>query len=95
VKNIYKNLYSKTKQSELSYKLRIKIMASIVNGLNFKGKNILNIGCNDGYIGKNSDKSNIFYGLDFASESIEKAKKNYKNVILYDLNNLENLIIQR
>ena len=56
-----------------------------------ENKTVLDIGCNDGYIGKNSDKSNIFYGLDFASESIEKAKKNYKDAILYDLNNLENL----
>jgi predicted TPR repeat methyltransferase len=38
-------------------------------------KTVLDIGCNDGYIGKISDKSNQFYGLDCSEESVKRAKK--------------------
>jgi len=54
-------------------------------------KTVLDVGCNDGYIGNNSDKSNNFYGVDYLEDSINKAKQSYKDAIVYDLNNLENL----
>jgi len=52
---------------------------------------VLDVGCNDGYIGYISDNSNIFYGLDFLDESVKNAKKIYKDVMVYDLNCLNKL----
>lgn len=62
----------------------------IVNNIGSK-QNVLDIGCNDGYIGKHSDSSNTFYGLDYLQESVDKAKEVYKDAMLYDLNNLKEL----
>lgn len=49
---------------------------------------VLDIGCNDGYIGKMSNSTNKFYGLDYFKESAEEAKKIYTDALQYDLNNL-------
>lgn len=54
-------------------------------------KQVLDVGCNDGYIGRLADKTNEFYGLDYLPESVAKAKKVYKDVVTYDLNNLQSL----
>jgi 2-polyprenyl-3-methyl-5-hydroxy-6-metoxy-1,4-benzoquinol methylase len=64
---------------------------SIINANIGTNKTVLDIGCNDGYIGKHSDSSNTFYGLDYLQESVDKAKEVYKDAILYDLNNLKEL----
>jgi len=60
--------------------------------LDYIGTNkiVLDVGCNDGYIGKLS-QSNIFYGLDYSEESIIESKKIYRDAIVYDLNTLEKL----
>jgi len=62
----------------------------IINNIG-KNKKVLDVGCNDAYIGKDSDPSNVFYGLDYLPESVNKAKKTYKDAMLYDLNNLKDL----
>jgi 2-polyprenyl-3-methyl-5-hydroxy-6-metoxy-1,4-benzoquinol methylase len=54
-------------------------------------KTCLDVGCNDGYIGRLSHNSNQFYGLDHLKSSVESAKKVYKDAILYDLNALRPL----
>lgn len=64
---------------------------SIINANIDTNKTVLDIGCNDGYIGKHSDSSNTFYGLDYLQESVDKAKEVYKDAMLYDLNNLKEL----
>ncbi len=51
-----------------------------------RNKVVLDVGCNDGYIGTNSDKSNVFYGLDYLESAIQKTKKVYKDATVYDLN---------
>ncbi|MDO8657206.1 MAG: methionine biosynthesis protein MetW [Candidatus Levybacteria bacterium] len=56
-----------------------------------KKKTILDIGCNDGYMGRISDKTNIFYGLDYNKKAISKAKEIYRDAIYYDLNSLTKL----
>ena len=59
---------------------------------NIKGPGIvLDVGCNDGYIGSIADKSNVFYGLDYSEPSILEARKVYKDAIAYDLNLLKPL----
>jgi 2-polyprenyl-3-methyl-5-hydroxy-6-metoxy-1,4-benzoquinol methylase len=62
---------------------------SIIQSLIPKGKNILAIGCNDGYIGEQFGTESTFFGLEYSPESVQKAQKHYKSVIQYDLNNLQ------
>lgn len=54
-------------------------------------KSILDVGCNDGYIGNMSDSTNKFYGLDYSAYSIRKVRKIYSDAVIYDLNKLEKL----
>ncbi len=51
-------------------------------------KTVLDVGCNDGYIGKISDSTNRFYGLDASEESVGIAQEIYEKAIQYDLNHL-------
>jgi 2-polyprenyl-3-methyl-5-hydroxy-6-metoxy-1,4-benzoquinol methylase len=60
----------------------------IINNLS-ENKQVLDIGCNDGYIGKASNPTNTFYGLDYLQESVSKAKEVYKDAVFYDLNQLK------
>lgn len=62
----------------------------IINTVGEKGI-VLDVGCNDGYIGKDSHKDVVFYGLDYLLDSVVKAKKIYKDAYVYDLNNLQKL----
>jgi 2-polyprenyl-3-methyl-5-hydroxy-6-metoxy-1,4-benzoquinol methylase len=54
-------------------------------------KTILDVGCNKGYIGEHADKTNTFYGLEYDEVALADAKKIYKAVSKYDLNNLQDL----
>lgn len=54
-------------------------------------KFVLDVGCNDGYLGGVSDRSNVFYGLDSSEKSTRTARSVYKDAIVYDLNNLKKL----
>jgi 2-polyprenyl-3-methyl-5-hydroxy-6-metoxy-1,4-benzoquinol methylase len=54
-------------------------------------KIVLDVGCNKGYIGENSDKSNTFYGLEYDTEALKIAQKNYTQAYFYNLNNLKEL----
>lgn len=56
-----------------------------------KNKLVLDVGCNDGYIGKHSDKSNLFYGLDHLPSAVRQAKLIYNDASTYDLNVLKKL----
>lgn len=63
---------------------------SVITGLIGTNHTILDVGCNEGYLGRYS-KKNIFYGLDSNLHTIKKAKKYYQDVIVYDFNNLQSL----
>lgn len=52
---------------------------------------VLDIGCNEGYMGMVADMSNKFFGLDNNKKNILLARKVYKGAVFYDLNNLSNL----
>lgn len=54
-------------------------------------KNVLDVGCNDGYIGEYAAQSNTFYGIDSNVNAIKKAKKFYKDVEILNLNNFDKL----
>lgn len=56
-----------------------------------KNKTVLDVGCNDGYLGKISHSSNVFYGLDHLDDSVLKAKEVYKDALVFDLNHTEKL----
>jgi 2-polyprenyl-3-methyl-5-hydroxy-6-metoxy-1,4-benzoquinol methylase len=54
-----------------------------------KNKTVLDVGCNKGYIGEHSDKSNTFYGLEYDDVALKIAKDIYTDAQQYDLNNLK------
>jgi 2-polyprenyl-3-methyl-5-hydroxy-6-metoxy-1,4-benzoquinol methylase len=54
-------------------------------------KTVLDVGCNEGYLGTICDQSNIFYGLEYSLEAGQIAKGRYSGVMHYDLNNLQEL----
>lgn len=47
---------------------------------------VLDVGCNEGYIGKYSNINSDFYGIDFNEDALENAKKHYKKVACINLN---------
>lgn len=75
------------------YALNISPYSTHQQLINLIGENncILDIGCNDGYLGKTADNTNTFFGLDYLDASVKEAKKVYKDAVLYDLNNLQDL----
>lgn len=75
------------------YKLHISNHSAHFHIIDAIGENkrVLDVGCNDGYIGKLANKNNEFYGLDNFSPSVKIAKKIYKDAIVYDLDNLRQL----
>jgi 2-polyprenyl-3-methyl-5-hydroxy-6-metoxy-1,4-benzoquinol methylase len=93
VKNIYKNLYSDKKNSgNLGENWRIKIMLSMVDGLDFEAKNILDIGCYDGtFLSLVRNRRNNFYGLEASDWGFEKARKKGINVTKYFFNDTDKL----
>ena len=40
-----------------------------------RNKTVLGVGYNEGYIGKNFDKTNIFDGIDYLEESIKRVRE--------------------
>lgn len=77
MKNIYSNLYkSEEKRLDLSGNFRIKIILEMVNDLDLKDKNILDIGCYDGtFLSLIKNRNNNFYGIDASDYAIKEAKK--------------------
>ena len=58
------------------------------------GKMVLDLGCNEGYLGMKMGVGNIFYGIDVRTDLVEKAKKFYCDAIVMDLNSLSPLAWQ-
>lgn len=56
-----------------------------------KGAIVLDVGCNDGYLGKDYIGKYKFYGLDYMEDSVKKASKYYEDCVVYDINNLDQL----
>ena len=64
----------------------------ILREIKGKNKNILDVGCNEGYFGKNdSEISNKYYGIDIMDEAIKVAKNHYEEARVYNLEKLETL----
>ena len=61
---------------------------SIIQSIIKPNTTVLDIGCNDGYIGKTFGSASTFYGLEYSESSVKKAQESYKKVLQYDLNNL-------
>lgn len=82
------NKYEVTKKDVSLFATRNVILREIKDGSNV----ILDIGCNNGYFGMfDTNKKNIYYGLDIMEIAIDNAKKYYKDAIIYDLNALYKL----
>lgn len=52
----------------------------IVSRLIGKNKAVLDLGCNDGYLGKFADRTNEYYGVDFLEDVLGRAKRHYVGV---------------
>ena len=67
---------------------------SLIKRLIGANNTVLDVGCNEGYLGSISDPSNVFYGLEYSADSIQVALKNgYRQVLQVDLNKIENLVL--
>ncbi len=51
-----------------------------------KNKSVLDVGCNEGYLGEHSDDSNHFFGIDYMESAVAIAKTRYEDAVVYDLN---------
>jgi SAM-dependent methyltransferase len=47
---------------------------------------VLDVGCNEGYIGQACDRTNVFYGIDQDPTALKLARMIYKDVACVDLN---------
>ncbi|TSA44989.1 class I SAM-dependent methyltransferase [bacterium] len=76
-KNIYKKLYSDQKNlGNLAISRRIKNMLSILDGLDLRNKNILDVGCYDGtFLSLMKNRNNGFYGVEASDWGFEQARK--------------------
>ncbi len=70
-------MYTDQKNSgNLIDSLRIKHMAGIINRLNPKESNILDIGCHDGtFLSLVKNRNNNFYGIEASDWGVEKSRK--------------------
>lgn len=88
IKNIYRNIYSGQKNlGDLRGSPRIRVMLSIVDGLNLEGKNILDIGCYDGtLLSLIKNRNNNFFGLEASDWGVEKTREKGIKVEQYFFN---------
>jgi len=82
--NIYKNMYGSGREIHLINNPRISRMVALVNGLNLKGKKILDFGCLDGTFLSYLDKrNNEFYGVDASDFAVKESRKKGIKVTQY------------
>lgn len=81
-----KNNYQLTNKTKFSTH---SIFSQIID----KNNNVLDIGCNDGYLKDISHESNTFYGIDYSETSVREANKKFKSAVQKDLNDLNNLAL--
>jgi 2-polyprenyl-3-methyl-5-hydroxy-6-metoxy-1,4-benzoquinol methylase len=58
-------------------------------------RTVLDVGCNEGDLGRQAAPSMKFFGLEYRAECVEKASLVYESVQQYDLNRLEPLRFDR
>ena len=76
MKNIYEKMYSQDNKVDLSSNPRILEMVNMIDGLNLKQKNILDIGCYDGtFLSMIKNRENHFYGVEASSFGCEESLK--------------------
>ena len=84
-----KNKYYDKNKTSANYYSTKNVISRHITG---KNKNILDVGCNEGYFGFNNiEKSNNYYGIDIMDESLEVASKKYTAVEIYNLEQLKDL----
>jgi len=76
MKNIYEKMYSRDNKVDLIKNPRILEMVNMIDRLNLKHKNILDIGCYDGtFLSMIKNKENYFYGLEASEYGYEASLK--------------------
>ncbi len=75
-KNIYERLYeNRDKRLDLFSTPRITVMLGIVDGLDMKHKNILDIGCYDGtFLSLIRNRDNGFYGVEASDFGVQQSR---------------------
>ncbi|KKQ53539.1 MAG: Two-component response regulator [Parcubacteria group bacterium GW2011_GWD2_38_11] len=90
MKDIYKKMYEVNRNLELRNNPRIEIMLSMINDLNFKNADMLDIGCYDGtFLSKVKNRNNNFHGVeasDFGVQLCEEKKIKVKQFFFDDRN---------
>lgn len=66
------------------------ILLNLIENLPVRSK-VLDVGCNDGYLGQPFKDKYHFYGLDYMEETVKVAKRHYEDCIVYDINTLKKL----
>ena len=76
MKNIYEKMYSQDNKMVLAKSQRVLEMLEIVNSLNLKNKNILDIGCYDGtFLEVIKNRENSFYGVEASQYGCQESFK--------------------
>lgn len=70
----------------INYAVKPYSTHGILAGLVGANKTVLDVGCNEGYIGRASDPSNRFYGIDYDQNALAVAKDHYTATAWMDLN---------
>jgi len=92
MKNIYSNLYNPIKRLNLADNPRINIMLRIVNNLDLKNKNILDIGCYDGtFLSLIENRKNNFYGIEASNYGVKMSSKKGINVKKFFFNDVDKI----
>lgn len=80
MKNIYKEMYNNNKILNLRKNSRIGVMLDVVNNINPKNKNILDIGCYDGVFLSTIKGGNNLFGIEASDYGFKESSKKDINV---------------
>src|SRR4030042_2156311 len=92
-KNIYKKIYSDEKNlGDLSGSIRVQKMLAIIDSLDLKNTNILDIGCYDGtFLSSIKNRDNNFFSLEASDWGVEQCRKKNINVQQYFFDDVSQL----
>jgi len=92
MKNIYSTFYNSGKRLNLVGNPRINVMLDIVNNLNLRNKNILDIGCYDGtFLSLIKNRNNNFYGIEASEYGVKTALKKGINIKKFFFNDVDKI----
>lgn len=93
MRDIYREMYNSEKNlGDLAKNPRIRIMLSLMDGMDLQDKNIMDIGCYDGsFLSLVKNRQNRFFGLEASDWGVAKAEKKGIAVTKYFFNDVDRL----